>query len=117
MRASKKRNIILDMANIRRNTSVVLRETGGGDCNHDSYGLSESCFQSKQGSAWPQDRSHTHLFPDAPAIRGSGPDALLPPGSVPERVGIARLAFSSPCVPVIVAGNSFSASDSRLPHQ
>ncbi len=36
------------------------------------------------------------LFPDAPAIRGSGPGALLPPGSVPERVGIARLAFSSP---------------------
>src|SRR6202140_4127371 len=36
------------------------------------------------------------LFPDVPNQRDSGPGALLPPGSVPERVGIARLAFSSP---------------------
>ena len=36
------------------------------------------------------------LFPDVPDQRDSGPGALLPPGSVPERVGIARLAFSSP---------------------
>ena len=36
------------------------------------------------------------LFPDVPNQRDSGPDALLPPGSAPERVGIARLAFSSP---------------------
>ena len=36
------------------------------------------------------------LFPDVPVQRDSGPDALLPPGSRPERVGIARLAFSSP---------------------
>jgi DNA repair photolyase len=36
------------------------------------------------------------LFPDVPSLRDSGPDALLPPGSRPERVGIARLAFSSP---------------------
>lgn len=36
------------------------------------------------------------LFPDVPNLRDSGPDALLPPGSRPERVGIARLAFSSP---------------------
>ncbi len=36
------------------------------------------------------------LFPDVPDHRDSGPDALLPPGSRPERVGIARLAFSSP---------------------
>src|SRR5882757_3970199 len=36
------------------------------------------------------------LFPDVPPTRDSGPDALLPPGSVPGRVGIARLAFSSP---------------------
>jgi DNA repair photolyase len=36
------------------------------------------------------------LFPDVPPQRDSGPDALLPPGSAPERVGIARLAFSSP---------------------
>ena len=36
------------------------------------------------------------LFPDVPANRDSGPSALLPPGSEPERVGIARLAFSSP---------------------
>jgi len=35
------------------------------------------------------------LFPDVPTHRDSGPSALLPPGSVPERVGIARLAFSS----------------------
>jgi DNA repair photolyase len=35
------------------------------------------------------------LFPDVPNQRDSGP-ALLPPGSAPERVGIARLAFSSP---------------------
>jgi len=36
------------------------------------------------------------LFPDVPAQRDSGPETLLPLGSVPERVGIARLAFSSP---------------------
>ena len=36
------------------------------------------------------------LFPDVPAHRDSGPGALRPPGSAPERVGIARLAFSSP---------------------
>ena len=36
------------------------------------------------------------LFPDVPSTRDSGPGALPPPGSVPERVGIARLAFSSP---------------------
>jgi DNA repair photolyase len=36
------------------------------------------------------------LFPDVPANRDSGPDALLPPGFEPERVGIARLAQSSP---------------------
>jgi len=36
------------------------------------------------------------LFPDVPNQRDSGPDTLLPPGSAPERVGIARLAFSSP---------------------
>ena len=36
------------------------------------------------------------LFPDVPTQRDSGPDTLLPPGSAPERVGIARLAQSSP---------------------
>src|SRR5882724_9622253 len=36
------------------------------------------------------------LFPDVPVQRDSGPDALLPPGPEPERVGIARLAASSP---------------------
>ena len=36
------------------------------------------------------------LFPDVPSQRDSGPDALLPPGSEPERGGIARLASSSP---------------------
>src|SRR6266851_1815488 len=36
------------------------------------------------------------LFPDVPNQRDSGSDALLPPGSRPERVGIARLASSSP---------------------
>src|ERR1700687_4748346 len=36
------------------------------------------------------------LFPDVPDQRDSGPDALPPPGSRPERVGIARLASSSP---------------------
>src|SRR3984893_1343523 len=36
------------------------------------------------------------LFPDVPVQRDGGPDSLLPPGSRPERVGIARLASSSP---------------------
>jgi DNA repair photolyase len=36
------------------------------------------------------------LFPDVPPLRDSGPETLLPPGSAPERVGIARLALSSP---------------------
>jgi DNA repair photolyase len=47
----------------------------------------------------PRDRgkdSTPTLFPDVPNQRDSGPDALLPPGPAPERVGIARLAFSSP---------------------
>ena len=36
------------------------------------------------------------LFPDVPTYRDSGQEALLPPGTQPERVGIARLASSSP---------------------
>ena len=36
------------------------------------------------------------LFPDVPIQRDSGQDALLPPGYQPDRVGIARLAHSSP---------------------
>jgi DNA repair photolyase len=36
------------------------------------------------------------LFPDVPPTRDSGPESLPPPGAAPERVGIARLAFSSP---------------------
>ena len=36
------------------------------------------------------------LFPDVPVQRDSGSNTLLPPGSRPERVGIARLASSSP---------------------
>jgi DNA repair photolyase len=36
------------------------------------------------------------LFPDVPNQGDSGPDALLPPGPEPGRVGIARLALSSP---------------------
>jgi len=36
------------------------------------------------------------LFPDVPSQRDSGPDTLLPPGTAPERGGIARLASSSP---------------------
>src|SRR5580704_10400818 len=41
-------------------------------------------------------RDDPTLFPDVPVQRDSGPDTLLPPGSRPERVGIARLASSSP---------------------
>ena len=37
------------------------------------------------------------LFPYVPEHRDTGPDALSPPGPEPERVGIARLAASSPC--------------------
>jgi hypothetical protein len=36
------------------------------------------------------------LFPDVLDHRDSGPGLLPPPGPVPERVGIARLAASSP---------------------
>jgi len=36
------------------------------------------------------------LFPDVPPTWDSGPESLPPPGAAPERVGIARLAFSSP---------------------
>jgi DNA repair photolyase len=36
------------------------------------------------------------LFPDVPVQRDSGSSALQPPGSRPERVGLARLASSSP---------------------
>jgi hypothetical protein len=43
------------------------------------------------------------LFPDFPAQRDSGPVALQPPGSEPERVGIAHLAFSSQCAAGFVA--------------
>jgi hypothetical protein len=32
----------LDIANKKRNTAAVLRETGDGDCNHTSFGISES---------------------------------------------------------------------------
>jgi len=43
-----------------------------------------------------KDDPNPTLFPNVPSQRDSGPDALLPPGSVPERGGIARLASSSP---------------------
>ncbi len=36
------------------------------------------------------------LFPNVPDPRDTGPDTLPPPGPEPERVGIARLAASSP---------------------
>ena len=36
------------------------------------------------------------LFPSVPDHKDAGPDALPPPGAAPERVGIARLAHSSP---------------------
>ena len=49
----------------------------------------------KPRRARPVDPTPT-LFPDVPTQGDSGPSALPPPGSVPERVGIARLAFSSP---------------------
>jgi DNA repair photolyase len=52
-------------------------------------------FQRRALSGRRSDPTPT-LFPDVPTQRDSGPDALLPPGSAPERVGIARLAFSSP---------------------
>ena len=41
-------------------------------------------------------RSTPTLFPDVPPTWDSGPGSLPPPGPAPERVGIARLAFSSP---------------------
>jgi DNA repair photolyase len=40
------------------------------------------------------------LFPDVPVQRDSGPGALQPPGSAPKRIGIARLASSSPLADV-----------------
>jgi DNA repair photolyase len=52
-------------------------------------------FQRKVARARRSDSTPT-LFPDVPTPRDSGPDALLPPGPAPERVGIARLAQSSP---------------------
>jgi DNA repair photolyase len=38
------------------------------------------------------------LFPDVPDRPDSGPCTLQPPGSVPGRIGIARLASSSPLI-------------------
>src|SRR5579862_4961058 len=55
----------------------------------------ESPFKRRVPRGRRKDSTPT-LFPDVPNHRDSGPGALLPPGSVPERVGIARLAFSSP---------------------
>jgi DNA repair photolyase len=52
-------------------------------------------FRRKVSRARGSDPTPT-LFPDVPNQRDSGPSALLPPGSAPERVGIARLASSSP---------------------
>ncbi len=52
-------------------------------------------FQRKRPRSRGSDPTPT-LFPDVPIQRDSGPDALLSPGPAPERVGIARLAFSSP---------------------
>ena len=91
-----KSEIFLDKANKKRNTPTVLPETGDGDCNLDSYGLSRTLpFRRRVPRGRRNDPTPT-LFPDVPDQRDSGPDALPPPGSVPERVGIARLAFSSP---------------------
>src|SRR5579862_6054229 len=55
----------------------------------------ESPFKRRVPRGRRKDSTPT-LFPDVPNHRDSGPGALLPPGSVPERVGIARLASSSP---------------------
>ncbi len=52
-------------------------------------------LQGKARRGRRSDQSPT-LFPDVPPLRDSGPCTLLPPVSEPERVGIARLAFSSP---------------------
>ena len=56
----------------------------------ESLPLRRRAFRSRRSDPTPT------LFPDVPNQWDSGPDALLPPGSAPERVGIARLAFSSP---------------------
>jgi DNA repair photolyase len=52
-------------------------------------------FQRKGSRVRRNDPTPT-LFPDVPDQRDSEPDTLLPPGPAPERVGIARLALSSP---------------------
>ena len=50
----------------------------------------------RKASRGPRIEATPALFPDVPNPRDSGPDALPPPGPAPERVGIARLALSSP---------------------
>jgi len=73
----------------------VLREAGDGDCNHD-FRRPLRTPSTKEFFAAAGKLPTPTLFPDVPVQRDSGPDALLPPGSRPERVGIARLASSSP---------------------
>src|SRR6266404_6313833 len=63
-----KSEIVLDIANKKRNTPPVLREAGDGDCNHDSYGPSELLLQ--RGSSGSQERSHSHPFPRRPDPTG-----------------------------------------------
>jgi DNA repair photolyase len=50
----------------------------------------------RKAARGPRIEATPTLFPDVPVPRDSGPDALPPPGPAPERVGIARLALSSP---------------------
>ena len=50
----------------------------------------------RKAARGPRIEATPTLFPDVPDPRDSGPDTLPPPGPAPERVGIARLALSSP---------------------
>ena len=83
------------MANKKRNTAPVLRETGDGDCNHFSYGPSELLSTGGFFAA----AGKFPLPPFSPTSRTNGTAGRVPcyhQGPRPNAVGIARLASSSP---------------------
>src|SRR6267143_1877522 len=89
-----KSEIVLDIANKKRNTPPCFARRVMATATTIPTAPQNSSYKGVLRGL-RKDSTPT-LFPDVPVQRDSGPDTLLPPGSRPERVGIARLASSSP---------------------
>jgi DNA repair photolyase len=93
--ANKRRKLFLTKAKKKRNIAplfarrVMATATAFPPATRN-LPLPKKALRGRRNASTPT------LFPEVPHQRDSGPNVLLPPGSEPERVGIARLALSSP---------------------